>query len=181
MADNNIIVIDNDKKDDSDVREELVSKIASMESDRDIKIGNAMEQLVESLKVTADKYRTATGVMEALRVMRMVNDGCPSDMRIYDEIEGARDLASLMVEEVGKLVEKAKGLKASDMESLCDGAYEVDFVSKGFSAMDLCFELMRLDLCRNVGPAAEDITGFWKRSMEEIVDTKEELDRMERS
>lgn len=182
---NNVIKIDPDKKAELNqqkkndeaqaIADELRDKIDKMVEDRDKKLKSAKEQLIENLNVTADKYRTATGIMEALRVMRMVNDGRPEDMMIYDEMEQARNLAALMVVEVSKLVEKAEKLGYGEMDDLCKDAYKEDFVSDEFSALDLCAELMRLDLCRNVGPAAEDMVAFIDRVQEEINETSDEL------
>lgn len=157
------------------VADELRDKINKMVEDRNKKLKSAKDQLVENLKVTADKYRTATGVMEALRVMRMVNDGTPEDMQVFDEMEQARSLAALMVVEVSKLVDKAEKLGYGEMGDLCKDAYKEDFISDGFSALDLCAELMRLDLCRNIGPAADDMVSFIDRVQEEIDATSDEL------
>ena len=163
---------------DKKLIKELEDKIVKMEKDKDDKLKSAKEQLIENLEITADKYRTATGVMEALRVMRMVNDGRLPDMEIYDEINEARDIAATMITQVSKLVHKAKSLSYEDMDKLCEDAYEEDFVSNGFNAIDLAIELMRLDLCRNIGPAAEDIIEFSKHAEEEIKNTVSELDKL---
>lgn len=163
---------------DKEIAQELVDKIQKMVEDRDAKCDAAKNQLIDQLKVTADKYRTATGPMEALRCMRMVNDGRLDDMEIYDEISQARDLAASMVEEVSKLVKRAEDLGTMEMDQLCDGFYEEDFISSGFTAIDLAFELMRLDLCRNVGPAAEDIVEFQNRTNEEINENSDKLEEL---
>ena len=165
-------------KDDKEIYQELCDKHQGMIDDRDAKCEAAKEQLIDSLKVTADKYRTATGTMEALRVMRMVNDGTPDDMQIFEEIEQARGLAADMVAEVSKLTDKAENLGWAEMDKLCEDAYDENFISKGFSAMDLCFELMRLDLCRNVGPASEDMVEFFRRANSDIADTAEKMSEM---
>lgn len=162
----------------TDACQQWVDQIQKMVEDRDAKCESAKAQLIESLKITADKYRTATGPMEALRVMRMVNDGKPEDMQIFEELEQARNLAADMVAEVSKLHDKAEKLGWAEMDQLCKDSYSEDFLSDGFSAMDLCFELMRLDLCRNVGPAAEDMVSFIDRSQEEINAVKEKVDQV---
>lgn len=169
--------IDASAKDDKEVIEECHESIRKMIIDRDTKMKAAKEQLVEMLKVTADKYRTATGVMEAIRVLRMVSDG---KMEIFEEIKYARDLAAKMVVEVSKLTERAESLGWYEMEFLLEGAYEEDFVEKEFSSVDFAFELMRLDLCRNVGPAAEDITAFAERVDEEIEKVQEKIDSIDK-
>ena len=171
--------IDASAKDDKEVIEECYESIRKMTIDRDTKMKAAKEQLVEMLKVTANKYRTGTGVMEALRVMRMVNDGKLDDMRIFDEVEQARDLAAAMVSEVSKLTERAESLGWYEMDKLLDGAYDENFIEENFSATDLVFELMRLDLCRNVGPAAEDMGLFGKRVDEALVKVRESIEHLE--
>lgn len=166
--------IDPQEELDKAVAQELVDKLQSMTEDRSKKCEAAKNQLIESLKVTADKYRTATGVMEALRVLRMVNDSSCDG-----EFDTAKTLASWMVNEVNKLTDKAEKLSFAEMDQLCDGAYETDFISiDEFNSLDLAFELMRLDLCRNVGPAAEDMIEFQKRVDEEINQTESKLNEL---
>lgn len=159
--------------------QDLVNQLQRMTEDCDKKCIAAKDQLIDNLKITADKYRTATGVMEALRVMRMVNDGKPNDIGSYVEFDQARELAANMVIEVSNLVKKAESLGYAELDELCKGAYEEDFISSGFSAIELCFELMRLDLCRNIGPAAEDMVSFINRVQEEIKATEDKLDELD--
>lgn len=166
---------------DKNIIEEMEDKLNKMIEDRDAKCKAAKEQLIENLKVTADKYRTATGVMEALRTMRMVNNGKLDDTPIYDEIEQARDIAAYMIEEVSNMTNQAEYLEYSEMNELCEGFYYTDFVSDPFSAIDLCKELMRLDLCRNVGPAAEDMVAFLNRANDEITVTENKLAELKAS
>lgn len=158
---------------------ELVYTYNKMIKDRDSKCIAAKEQLIENLKITADKYRTGTGVMEALRMIRMVNDGRPEDMAIYDEIECARDMAAAMIVEISELTQKVEKLGFGEMDKICDGHYNKDFISMGISANDLVLELMRLDLCRNVGPAGEDIVSFIDRTQEEIEAICDKLDELD--
>lgn len=159
--------------------QELLDKKESMASDRNKKLAMAKEQLVEQLKVTVDKYRTATGVMEALRVIRLVN-GKDGDgyTNIEFELQDARDLAMFMVSVVSEMAHKADRLGYAEMDELCEGFYDEDLVSKQFSYRDLCLELMRIDLCRNVGPAAEDIVGFIEKTDAEIADVDKEIEAM---
>lgn len=160
---------------------DLYDDIEKMTADRDAKVKAAKEQLVEMLEVTADKYRTGTGIMEALRVLRMISDGRPEDMQVYDEIEFAVGLAFKMVKETSRLAERAGKLGWSQMDTLLNGAYDENFIErKEFSAVDLAFELMRLDLCRNVGPAAEDIASFVERTEDEMKKVAARIDELER-
>lgn len=165
------IVKKNDKK-NGDVISELEEKIKGMKKDQESKCSQAKEQLINQLEVTADKYRTATGVMEALRVIRMVQDDTTYD------IESACVIALNMANEVMRMKDVAENLEYEKMDNLCDDFYVKDYASiEEYGVIPLAFELMRLDLCRNVGPAAEDITEFYKRSTQDIDDTKEELSK----
>lgn len=165
-------LVKKDNKTNDDVINELVEKIEGMEKDRESKCSQAKEQLINQLEVTSDKYRTATGVIEALRVIRMVNDSQS------DDIEAGCELALSMASEAMRMKEVAENLEYGEMDSLCDGFYEEDYAAVGeYEVIPLAFELMRLDLCRNVGPAAEDITEFYKRSTQDIDDTKKELSK----
>lgn len=170
--------LENTEQDYKDIAQELVDKIDGMIKDRDTKCASAKEQLIESLKITADKYLTATGVMEALRVMRMVEDGSPGILHINDEIEQARGLAMDMAKTAEEMAEIANALKYEKMDHLCEDFYEADFADQDITPRELMEELMCLDLCRNVGPAAEDMTEFYKHATNDINDTQTELDAL---
>ena len=164
MADNKLTV------EDKMTIKELEDKIKSMKEDKEKKCKAAKEQLIDMLEVTADKYRTATGTAEALRVLRFVQG--ENRAIVYD----ANNLAQSMAGVAEKMVEKAKSLPYAEMDNLCDGFYEKDF--KSSNAADLAYEMMKIDLCRNVGGAAEDMVEFIKRVQEEIDQTGEELKKL---
>ena len=152
-------------------KEELESKLEKMRLDRTNKIDAARNQLVEMLEVTADKYLTATGTAEALRVLRFCYG------RDNDLIVQAMNLSKKMSAETTKMVKKAKKLEAEKMDDLCNGFYEKNFAAA--TPDDLAFEMMRIDLCRNVGGAAEDMVSFISRSNEEIEATEKALKELE--
>ena len=179
----------NKLREDSDNKvmiKELEDKIEKMKKDKLTKCKAAKEQLVEMLKVTVDKYRTATGTAEALRVLRFVVGG--------DEVNltWANDLAWDMAVEADKIRKKAEKLAYAEMDKLCDGFYEKEFKISYADDIDdskwdtieqkhcykLAFEMMRIDLCRNVGGSAEDMVEFIKRVQEEIDATGEELKKL---
>lgn len=164
--------------DDKITIKELEEKISSMKADKEKKCKAAKEQLIEMLGVTVDKYRTATGTAEALRVLRFTTGSDDIDLT------WASRLAWDMAGEAQKMVDKAKKLDYAKMDTLCDGFYEKDFKIEPehdyetFAEYELAFEMMRIDLCRNVGGSAEDMVDFIKRVQEEIDSTGEELKAM---
>lgn len=169
--------------DDKITIKELEDEIKSMKKDKEAKCKSAKEQLVNMLDVTVDKYRTATGTAEALRVLRFVVGS--------DEVNltWANRLAWDMAIETDKIREKAEKLAYAEMDKLCDGFYEKEFklaYPDHFSSDEitdihtdwdyqLAFEMMRIDLCRNVGSSAEDMVEFVKRVQKEIDKTGEKL------
>lgn len=170
----------NEKKtiDEKIAIKELEGKLESMKADRETKCKAAKEQLVEQLKVTVDKYRTATGTAEALRTLRFVVGA--DDVHLTCANRLAWDMASV----VDMMRKKAEGLDYGMMDDLCDEFYEKEFkLEYDSEKLDeayykLAFELMRIDLCRNVGEAAEDMVSFVNRVQEEIDSTQAELDKL---
>ena len=161
-----------------DPKEELLHKLEKMREDREKKLTAAREQLVSMLEVTADKYKTATGTAEALRLVRFVWEGFTDDQDIYL----ANDLAWQMAGIVEDMVEKAKSLEPEKMDQLCDGFYEKRFINddnSGDFRTCLALEMLKIDLCRNVGGAAEDMVSFVARSQEEIDATEKALAELE--
>lgn len=173
MADNKLTV------EDKMTIKELEDKIKSMKEDKEKKCKAAKEQLIDMLEVTVDKYRTATGTAEALRVLRFTTG--------HDDIDlsWASRLAWDMAVEADKIREKAEKLSYAEMDKLCDGFYEKEFKVEpdhNYAETDplyqLAFEMMRIDLCRNVGGSAEDMVEFIKRVESEIDQTGEELKKL---
>jgi hypothetical protein len=184
MEDKDIKVIKDDGKltvDDRITIKELEEKLDSMKADKEKKLTSAKEQLIGMLEVTVDKYRTATGTAEAVRVLRFV----VGDQDVH--ITWANRLAWDMAIETDKVKEKAESLDYAEMDKLCDGFYEKEFKADdsyggnidcgtpGNSYYRLAFELMRIDLCRNISGAAEDMVEFIKRVDEEIESTEKKL------
>jgi hypothetical protein len=178
-------VVKNDDKLTVDERisiKELEEKIVSMKEDKEKKCKSAKEQLVSMLEVTVDKYRTATGTAEALRVLRFVVGGeattDPIDLTYPNRL--AWDMAGI----ANDMKEKAEKLSYAEMDQLCDGFYDKEFKvspqadDDADSFMQLAKEMMCIDLCRNVGGAAEDMVEFIKRVQEEIDATGEELKKL---
>lgn len=171
--------INNSKPSDKQAMiEEMETKIASMKEDKDAKCKAAKEQLIETLKITADKYRTATGTAEALRVLRFVAEG-RVDLVMFDANELAWDMAN----QTEEMIERAESLPYHEMDQLCEPFYDKTFIVRAAESDEaaiyrLAFEMMRIDLCRNVGGAAEDMVGFIKRVEEEIDDVGEELKKL---
>lgn len=152
---------------------ELEDKIKSMKEDKEKKCKAAKEQLIDMLEVTVDKYRTATGTAEALRVLRFANNNKDGG---WEEIMLARGLANMMADITNSMKEKAEKLSYAEMDQLCDNFYSKEF--EGNTPDDLAIEMMKIDLCRNVGGAAEDMVEFIKRVQEEIDTTGEELKKL---
>lgn len=161
---------------------ELEDKIKSMKEDKEKKCKAAKEQLIDMLEVTVDKYRTATGTAEALRVARFVYGENVNDLAPAIFVFLANELAREMAGVTQNMVEKAKKLNYANMDQLCDEFYNKDFKIDGIddadALYDLCLEMMKIDLCRNVGGAAEDMVEFIKRVQEEIDATGEELKKL---
>lgn len=158
-----------------DIIEELEGKLVKMKEDRDAKCKAAREQLVDMLNVTADKYRTVTGTAEALRVIRfVVGSQTPND------IVEANDLAHDMAEEAAAMAKRAGELDVEEMTDLCKGFYLEDFDVHGprNKQLDMAYEMMRIDLCRNVGGSAEDMVSFVNRVQEEIDTTNAKLEEL---
>lgn len=173
MTDNKLTV------EDKMTIKELEDKIKSMKEDKEKKCKAAKEQLIDMLEVTADKYLTATGTAEALRVIRFCGEE-ETWVTSAVPIRDANMLACKMAEVTNLMKEKAEKLNYAEMDKLCDGFY-----SKKFGPNDnynpyylLAYEMMRIDLCRNVGGAAEDMVEFIKRVQEEIDQTGEELKKL---
>lgn len=166
------------KEIDEALCQDYVDQIQKMVDDRSAKCEAAKKQLVENLQITSDKYLTATGVMEALRVMRNVVGNRPEDdaIPLRDEIFIARNIAKNMAAMCQDMKKTAEQLGYAEMDKLCEEYYIHDCTTEWEDILDykeLTEELMGLDLCRNVGPAAEDMVAFINRTEEQIQELDE--------
>lgn len=139
--------------------------IAKMYEDRDKKALGARDHLVSQLHVTADKYRTANGVMAAMQVVR---DVLGDSTDYVEDISIAKTAATRMAGIATKMADKAAELMPEEMSMLCEGFYNPQFSEGKSSALELIDELLVLQLCQNVGPNAQDVEDFWAQADEEI-------------
>lgn len=158
-------------REDVEIAQEKFDTIQKMVKDREAKCKAAKEQLVDMLNVTVDKYMTATGVAEALRMLRFTygNDE-------FDNMENACALARFMASKCNNMAELAADLEYDKMDEICKDVYDPSFANGDKDLFDLAKELMTIDLCRNVGPAADDLTSFVKRTNDEIENAQRDLD-----
>lgn len=170
----NIIEFDDNANVEEQI-EELEKKLEKMNEDREKKCKAAKDQLINMLDVTADKYLTATGIAEALRVLRFIwADEGPSG-----QIDMASSLAYTMSKYTREMMQRAKDLPYKKMDSLCENFYDPNFAVKDhITAAELAEEMMCIDLCRNVGGAAEDMVAFIERVDEEIKATEQTISNL---
>ncbi len=157
-----------------DVAKEMATSIRKMYEDRDKKAIGAKERLVKSLGITADKYRTANGVMIALDTVREVI-GDNANMTLVDSIATAKSMATKMATIAQDMAEKAEGMEPDSFDMICEGFYDTDFASGDGSIADMIEQMLTLQLCQQVGPAAQDIKDFCVSADEEIEKARENL------
>lgn len=149
------------------VAEEMAASIAKMREDKEKKASGAKEHLIGQLEVMSDKYRTANGVMSALDTFRDIL-GKNHWLDVQQEIDTAGKIATAMAAKAAEMAGKAKGLEPAGMDKLCEGFYTEDFSEHTTSGVQMAEELMLLQLCQNVGPAAQDIVDFISTADQEI-------------
>lgn len=165
------LITDSEENNDEDVAKEMATKIRKMYEDRDNKAVGAKEHLVAQLFVMSDKYRTANGVMSALEVLRDISRDLSTA-----SLAMAKSLARNMSAVAHDMADRAKELDPDCLNLLCDEFYDGDFVSnKSIETGELAFELLRLELCQNVGPNAEDIVDFIAHADAEIDKARDNL------
>ena len=165
----NITTVDfTDKEEDSTDYEAMAAKmsndIASMDEKQEEKIEHALAHLKENLEITAEKYLTAGGVTAAYEEAAQFMEGVDAQ----EKLSLAMGVAIAMNEIALSMAAKVDELDADTIDTLCDGVYDPKFAMTPHSIQDTVVELMILNLCRNVGPNAEDIKNFKDTSDDEI-------------
>lgn len=177
MAEKNGELLSLTDTDPKETAKEMAKSISKMFEDMETKSENAKQSLIDQLEVTSNKYRTANGVMSALNCLRDVLGENAKEYTLEEEIGYAKTVAILMAKTAEDMYDMAGNLDPEEMHMLCEGFYDKTFSEGASSGLDMVKELMTLQLCQNVGPNAEDITKFCKHAKEEIVKTRENLEK----
>lgn len=149
--------------------------IIKMKNAAEEKIKNARTQLVNQLEITAQKYLTANGMMAAIETIRQVIGN--ADVSFETQTAWAKEIMHVLSDSAASMMVKAESLAVEDFGQICEDYYEEDFTAgEDIIAYDLACELMELQLCQNVGPAAQDIIDFKTSSDEEIEKAQAKLD-----
>lgn len=163
-----MISLCSENEDAQKVAEEQAASIRKMSADRDQKIEGAMDNFLTQLDVVADKYLTANGIMAALETVRDVL-GEHNSIDFITEFTYAQNIAQRISRTARTMRESAEETKPENMAFLCDSFFDHNFtIEEEPSVSDVAFELMRLQLCQNVGPNASDITNFFINANAEI-------------
>ena len=159
------------------VAEKMATDIRKMYEDRDKKADAGWHHLLEQLEVMAQKCRTANGVMVALGVVRDVFGGNAAELTLKKEIDIAKGAANEMSRVAWSMHEKADALAPDDdgFSDFCEGFYNPEFSGTESDPIDMVSELMRLQLCQQVGPVASDLFEFCARTDEEIEKARQNL------
>ncbi len=168
---------------DKQAAQDLVNKIDSMVKSKNEKAEYEKDHLIKSLEVTSQKYLTANGTMAAISIINSVQlaDG----LSTIERIDLAKQCARIL-SDVALLMAKMAGQRDYlEMGDLCDGIYDEKYANKDDEDITeegilrgLIVEVMKLDLCQQVGPSAQDIVDFIHRADDEIFNARGELAKL---
>lgn len=157
------------------VAEDMARSISKMYEDRDTKLLNAKERLVEDLEVTSRKYHTANGVMSALDTLRSVLGKHNRDYNVRQQITIAQGIARHMSNITEQLRDDARTCTPEELTGLCDDLYIQDFTNEKSEYILLTTELMVMQLCQHVGSLVDDIDAFANHTDNEIESARDNL------
>lgn len=162
-----------EEEDAQTTAENMAKSISKMYEDRDKKALDAKSDLITQLRITSEKYLTANGVMHALQVLRDAEGDIFINIDL--ELEAAHSIAQKMHSVACNMTSRAINTDPDVMGTLCDAFYDPTFAEKEHELNDFVIELMRLQLCQNVGPNASDIEDFCANADAEIEKAKLDL------
>ena len=177
MAENKNVKLVTEDADPKEVAENWAKTISSMYEDRDRKALTGKARIVDKLEILADKYRTANGVMAALGCVRDVFGEQAKELTLAETIDIAKGAANELSGVANKMRDKLMNLDPDDemFANVCDGFFNKAFSGTENDAIDMVVELMRLQLCQQVGPDTHDLVDFCNRTDEEIKKSKDDL------
>jgi hypothetical protein len=99
------------------------------------------------------------------------------ELTLAEEIELAKGATNEISRVAWSMYEKAEKLTPDDagFADFCDGFYNEEFSATENDPIDMVSELMRLQLCQQVGPSADDLFAFCTRIDEEIEKARQNL------
>ena len=152
--------------------EKMAKDITSMKEKADEKVERAIEHLHKQVESASKKYLTVTGIEAAMDYGEKYFDGLPMFERLHICQQVAQTMSKVATRVVGMIDERDEEGLADIPEEL----YNPEFaMQENLTPHDVVLQIMLLDLCRNVGNAADDIVGFRKSSGEEIKKAEDEL------
>lgn len=173
----NITEVSNEQREEKtplEMAQDMSDEIDKMIDKRDEKVDGARAHFVETLHVTHDKYLTGSGVMAAIDCLHDVYNKDGFTIAIMPE---AQEIAQRLAEISESMAEAAEDCDLMEFDTFCDSYYDSDFASRQvIEPRDLALEVMILNLCQQVGPAAQDIMDFQNSANEEIMKAWERLD-----
>ena len=173
MSDKILSMVSEEEEDVQKTAEDMAKSISKMYKDRDKKALDAKDNLVTQLRITSEKYLTANGVMHALQVLRDAKGDL--SIGIETELEMAHVIAQRMHLIACNMTSRAIDAEPDIMGTLCDACYDSSFAEKKHGLNEFVIELMRLQLCQNVGPNASDIEDFCANADAEIEKARVDL------
>ena len=159
------------------VAEKMATDIRKMYEDMDRKLETGYHHLLDQLEIMAQKYRTANGVMMALGAVRDVFGDNTNELMLSEEIDLAKGAANELSRVAWSMYDKAEKLTPDDegLGDFCDGFYNPEFSGTENDPIDMVSELMRLQLCQQIGPMANDLFEFCGRATLEIDSARQNL------
>lgn len=152
--------------------EKMAKDIASMKEKADEKVERAIEHLHKQVESASKKYLTVTGIEAAMDCGEKYLDSMPMCERLRICQEVAQTMSKIAIRVVGMIDERGE----EGLADIPDELYNPEFaMQENLTVHDVVLQIMLLDLCRNVGNAADDIVGFRKSSSEEIKKSEDEL------
>lgn len=175
MAEETKLELVTENADPKELAREKAEEIRRMYEACDEKVVGAKEHLIAQLEVTAEKYLTANGVMQALCTLRDVLGDDSKDMSPDKKMRTARMLARGASKTALNMAARAKDLDPDQLGALCDVFYDADFANRNGGMIEMTEELMALNLCQQVGPNAQDVVDFITSADEEIASARDSL------
>lgn len=150
------------------------------------KVDGALDHMIKNLLVAADKYMTYRGFDTAYNYLKQYNHPDPLAVAAVTAFN-LSNTAKLMVERARKIKKDIQSVPdltiAESLSNFCDDFYSDEFINDVDAWMyeekhshsviieQIAVEAMRIDLCTNVGSAAQDIADF-------IMQAKDEIDKV---
>ena len=171
-------IVEMPKQDEIDLIDliaEVEQSLEKMKKDQEEKLTSGIKNFFDIIGTTADKYRTVTGMVVVLQDLQLFGER-PSEVTPYDNASLGCVVANKVADRLEAVSETDHIDLIEDLVNIVDNLYVHKFTKMNtWKIKETLEEMQMIKICQQLGPIADNLVEFKKRTDEEIENTERKL------